>query len=335
MAKSNRHLNKGATALLPCLLCALVTTHAADSPALPPGVSAEQMQQIMATVPRVLPPQPLYAGEIPNVIAGPDEERATNWFGLDSAVAVSRPTWQAWLPAPERNTHTAVVVFPGGGYEMLSMQLEGRLIAAELQDHGIAAVVVKYRLPSDKTMRDKSIGPLQDAQQAVRVVRAHAQEWHIDPHRVGVMGFSAGGHLAATVSTHFERAYAPNPDQSNLRPDFSILIYPVVTMRTPSTHGGSRAALLGKSPTPQQVDLFSNELQVTDRTPPALLLAASDDNLVDVDNSIAYYEALRRHKVPAELVLLPHGDHGFFHIPRDEWLAPLWTWLRQGGWMMP
>jgi acetyl esterase/lipase len=193
---------------------------------------------------------------------------------------------------------------------------------------------VKYRIPSDKTMVDKSIGPLQDAQQAIRFVRQHAEEWNLDASRVGVIGFSAGGHLAATLATHFNKAYVDNPDHVNLRPDFLIAVYPVISMDR-ITHGGSRNALLGANPSDDQVRLFSNELQVTDQTPPTLLLHATDDQLVDVDNSIAFYEALRHAGVPVEMRLFEKGQHGFFLMPRDRWQSTIMDWLTSEGWQCP
>jgi acetyl esterase/lipase len=211
--------------------------------------------------------------------------------------------------------------------------MEGTQTAKALQDHGVTAIVVKYRLPSDLTMKDKSIGPLQDAQQALRVVRQHAKEWDIDPEKVGAMGFSAGGHLAATLGTHFSKSYAFEDDHANLRPDFLILVYPVISMKLGLTHVGSQDALLGANPAEAQVELFSNETQVTERTPPTLLLHASDDLLVDVDNSVQFYEALHHHGVPAQMLLFAKGNHGFFEIPTAEWHEAVWNWLRKNGWM--
>jgi acetyl esterase/lipase len=184
-------------------------------------------------------------------------------------------------------------------------------------------------------MKDKSIGPLQDAQQALRVVRQHAKEWDLDPGQVGVMGFSAGGHLAATAGTHFTKSYIPNDDTVNLRPDFLILVYPVISMKAGLTHAGSHDALLGTNPADVQVEQFSNEMQVTGQTPPTLLLHASDDLLVDVDNSVQFYEALHHHHVPAQMILFTKGNHGFFELATEEWHAPLWAWLQKNGWMNP
>jgi acetyl esterase/lipase len=200
-------------------------------------------------------------------------------------------------------------------------------------DHGIAAFVVKYRLPSDQTMVDKSIGPLQDAQQAIRFVRQHAREWNVDPSRIGAVGYSAGGHVASTLATHFNKAYIDNPDQVSLRPDFLILVYPVISMDARITHMDSRKALLGTNPSDDLVRMFSNELQVSADTPPTLLLHAGDDKLVDVDNSILFYEALRHAGVPVEARLFEKGQHGFFLMPRDRWQSAIFDWLQTNGWL--
>ena len=147
------------------------------------------------------------------------------------------------------------------------------------------------------------------------------------------MGFSAGGHLASTLATHFNKAYVNNPDGISLRPDFTILVYPVISMDAKITHFGSRTALLGPNPTDEQVKLFSNELQVTNDTPPALILQAEDDHLVDVDNSIAYFEALHHHDVPADMRIFRKGDHGLFLLSRDEWESLIPSWMEGNGWL--
>jgi acetyl esterase/lipase len=267
---------------------------------------------------------PLYGdGPIPNSKPGPNEESGDRGFIKN----VTRPEIQVYLPAKMRATGTSIVVIPGGGYAGLTFDFEGTQQAQFLADHGVAAFIVKYRLPSDKTMVDKSIGPLQDAQQGIRFVRQHAKEWNLDPTRVGVIGFSAGGHLATTLATHFNKSYVDNPDHVNLRPDFLIAVYPVISMDSRITHGGSRDALLGSNPSPEQVRLFSNDLQVTAETPPTLILHATDDQLVDVDNSIVFYQALRHAGVPVEMRLFEKGQHGFFMMPRDRWQSTITEWL--------
>lgn len=274
---------------------------------------------------------PLYGdGAIPNSKPGPDEETGTNTGWIQK---VSRPRIDVYLPARVKATGAGVLVFPGGGYAGLTYEFEGTQQAAFFIDHGIAAFVVKYRLPSDQTMVDKSIGPLQDAQQAIRFVRQHAQQWNVDPSRVGAIGFSAGGHVASTLATHFNKAYIDNPDQVSLRPDFLILAYPVISMDASITHMDSRRALLGTNPSDELVRMFSNELQVSVETPPTLLLHASDDRLVDVDNTIRFYEALRQAGVPVEAHLFQKGQHGFFLMPRDRWQSVILEWLETNRWL--
>lgn len=295
-------------------------------------VPAAVEAMIRPHIPQTLAPMPLYPAASPNAIAGADEELRLEFFGMLGFAKVSRPTLEVFRPPAARANGSAIVIFPGGAYQGIAYELEGKRVAEALQDRGFTAIVVKYRLPSDATMHDKTIGPLQDAQQAIRVVRQHAGEWNLSRSKIGVMGFSAGGHLASTLSTHFSKALVENPDKLSLRPDFAILVYPVISMDTKLTHADSRTALLGKQPSDATVRLYSNELQVTPSTPPTLLLAAGDDDAVSVDNSIAYYQALQRNKVPAQMVLFPQGGHGFFALPRDEWMAPLWSWLAKGGW---
>ena len=160
-------------------------------------------------------------------------------------------------------------------------------------------------------MKDKTIGPLQDAQESIRIVRRNAKEWKINPTKIGIMGFSAGGHLASTASTHYNQKVYPLKDSTSARPDFSVLMYPVISMNQEFTHGGSRNNLLGKNPDQALVDLFSNELQVTSDTPPAFLVHALDDGAVPVQNSINYLLALKKNRVSGELHIYEKGGHGF------------------------
>jgi acetyl esterase/lipase len=249
---------------------------------------------------------------------------------------VSRPTLTVWLPPAEKRTVTAVVVCPGGGYVHLAMTHEGTEVAAWLNSLGITAFILKYRLPSDETMMDKSIGPLQDAQRAIQVVRQRAAEWGVDPGRIGILGFSAGGHLASTAGTHFSKPAIPNPAGVSLRPDFMVLLYPVISFNDSTGHRGSRDNLLGKHPSAEAIREYSNELQVSDQTPPCFLVHAEDDKTVPVVNSIDFYEALMRHHVPAEMHLYPAGGHGFgLHnaTTKDQWPERLQNWLAAGGWL--
>ena len=269
---------------------------------------------------------------IPNSKAGPDEETTKDGSWIKN---VSRPVIQVYLPAKARATGAGIVVFPGGGYAGLTFDFEGTQQARFFVDHGIAALVVKYRIPSDATMIDKSIGPLQDAQQAMRIARRHAAEWEIDPRRIGAIGFSAGGHVASTLATHFGEPVVDNPEHANLRPDFLVLVYPVISMDAKITHMDSRKGLLGADPSESQIRFFSNELHVTKDTPPTLILHAADDRLVDVDNSIVFFQALRHAGVPVEAQLYQKGQHGFFLIPRDRWQGAIMDWLASSGCLAP
>ena len=286
--------------------------------------------------PNTLPAQEiidLYPSAIPNAIeTNQPEGKIDPATGLFRRVI--RPTLEVYLPEKDQATGAAVVICPGGGYAVVVYEAEGVRTAQELAKNGVAAFVLKYRLPNDSTMREKQYGPLQDAQQAIKLVRARADQWGVDSSRVGIMGFSAGGHLAATAATHYEPSRVENTNHTSLRPDFQILVYPVISMQDSLTHPDSRTRLLGPRPTPENIEAFSNEQQVNQDTPPAFLIHAGDDPLVSVENSIAYYEALRHHNVAAELHLYPEGGHGFvLRQPTEEWMHPLFRWMRNSGWL--
>ena len=215
-------------------------------------------------------------------------------------------------PAPkEKANGTAVIICPGGAYWGMAVKHEGSQVAKWLNSLGVTAFVLKYRLPDDSIMENKSIGPMQDGQRAIRMVRSHAKEWGIDPAKIGIMGFSAGGHLASTLSVHYEEKVYESSDLTSAKPDFSLLIYPVISMKDDVTHWGSRENLLGKNPTAEQIAHFSNDLQVNSETPPAFLVHSFDDDAVPVQNSINYALALQKFKIPCELHLYQAGGHGY------------------------
>jgi acetyl esterase/lipase len=220
-----------------------------------------------------------------------------------------KPTLAAYLPAKDKANGTAVVVCPGGGYGALAVEHEGKEVAAWLASQGVTAFVLKYRLGP----RYRHPAPLQDAQRALRTVRARADEWKLDPKRVGIWGFSAGGHLASTAGTHFDdgKPDADDPiERVGCRPDFLILAYPVITLKPPHAHMGSRRNLLGDKPTDELIDSLCNDQQVTAKTPPTFLFHTDEDAGVVPENSILFYLALRKHKVPAELHVYEKGRHG-------------------------
>jgi acetyl esterase/lipase len=277
---------------------------------------------------------PLYQGAIPNSTGYKMKEIPVKWEKFTGYRNIAEPSLGVYLPEKELANGTAVIICPGGGYWFENAEPEGKLIAETFIKHGITAFVLKYRLPSDSIMKDKSIGPLQDAQQAIKLVRQRAKEWSLDVNKIGIMGFSAGGHLAATAATHFDKAYIPNKEAINLRPDFAVLIYPVISFTDQLTHKGSRDLLLGTKPTAEQIKLFSNEQQVTKQTPPTWLTHTGDDTVVSVENSIQFYQALIKNNVAAEMHLYPKGNHGFVLFqPTEEWMQPLFDWIKKNGWM--
>jgi len=229
---------------------------------------------------------------------------------------------------PEKPNGTAIIVIAGGGYGVIVYNAEGINTAKSLAEKGISAFVLKYRLPNDEIMQEKKIGPLQDVQQSIKYLRENADKYGIDKSKIGIMGFSAGGHLASTAATHFEKSYIENLQNTSLRPDFQILVYPVITMQDALTHGGSRDALIGKNPLKEDKDLFSNDLQVKANTPITWLTHAADDKVVDVDNSIQYFEQLRKNKVEVEMHIFPKGDHGFI-FRQKGWMTPLFDWMER------
>jgi acetyl esterase/lipase len=278
---------------------------------------------------------PLYPDGIPNAKPTPatyaeknDKRNNDEWVTM-----VSIPTLTPFIPEKGTANGAAIVIFPGGGYGGLSMDKEGYRVAKEFNKFGVTAFVVKYRLPSDDIMVDKTIGPLQDAQQAVYMVRKHAAEWGIKTDKVGIIGFSAGGHLASTEGTHFDKPVIEDKENISVRPDFMILLYPVITFG-PLAHVGSRENLIGKTPSDAQLQLYSNEKQVTGNTPPTLLVHAEDDGTVPVQNTLMFYDALLNAKVKAEMHIFQAGGHGFgLNNPKskDKWIDWCKNWLDENG----
>lgn len=268
---------------------------------------------------------------IPNSKPADNTEAGETTNGILRIRDVSVPTLTMYKPSTPSAKKPAVIICPGGGYSILAATHEGSDVAKVFAEWGITAFVLKYRLPDDSIMINKEIGPLQDAQRAIQLVRENANKWNIDPHKIGIMGFSAGGHLASTASTHFEKPVIENKSNLSLRPDFSILIYPVISFTDSLAHMGSRNNLIGKNASLEKITEYSNELQVTAKTPPAFLVHSYDDKTVKVENSQRYYEALQRNKIPSELRLYEKGGHGYGmnnKTTNDSWMERLKIWLK-------
>ncbi len=249
---------------------------------------------------------------------------------------IQDPTITIYLPEKAKATGAAVVICPGGGYRVLAIKHEGHDIAKWFNEFGVAGIVVKNRLPTSENITDTSEVAMTDAQRAVRMVRHHAADWGIEKDKIGIMGFSAGGHLASTVGTHFDYGIANSADpiqKVSCRPDFMILMYPVISMSEDFMHAGSMKNLLGNNQSYEQKLRFSNEKQVTSETPPAILIHSSDDKAVPVENSIRFYEAMIKNNVPAELHIFNSGGHGYGLGRKDGTSHNLWKENCQ-AWMM-
>lgn len=277
---------------------------------------------------------PLYEGKVPYSNNAEVKENVvqTDITRISDVVA---PDISVYLPAKQFSTGQAVIICPGGGYRILAWDKEGKDVAKFLNSIGVAGIVLKYRLPVSANVTEPHKVPLSDVQRAMRMVRYNASKWNIDPGKIGVMGFSAGGHLASTLGTHFDygnKASADPVEQISCRPDFMILMYPVISFTTPYTHAGSRESLLGKNPPKELVEYYSNELQVKADTPPAFFVHANDDKGVPVENGLLMYEALRKNNIPAEIHIISEGGHGFglasnnTHI--SSWAGSLKLWLQ-------
>jgi len=290
------------------------------------GMNTLKAQQVMD----------LYPGKIPGAKAVPatyKELERINDGKVTGLSKVSHPTLTLYQPDPAKANGTAVIICPGGGYSGLAVAHEGEEVGRKFAEIGVTAFVLKYRLPSDSIMVDKSFGPLQDAEQAIYVVRKSAAKWKIDPAKIGIMGFSAGGHLASSLTVHYGDVKIENAEKLSLRPDFAVLLYPVISFIS-SPHVGSKNNLIGKDGSEAQKEYFSNERHVDAHTPKTFLVHANDDKAVPVENSILFNQAMVKNKVPVETHLYQGGGHGFgLHnkTTSDEWFEHLVNWMKSNG----
>ena len=274
----------------------------------------------------------IYEGPVPNALpCNKEEVISKNATGKIVIANVTSPTVMVFNPVKQDANKTAIIVCPGGGYSRLASGHEGTEVAEAFNKIGVTVFVLKYRLPFDSCMTNKEIVPLQDLQQTIKLVRDRAAGFDINPAMLGVIGFSAGGHLVSTGITKFAESYIENTSNTSLRPDFAILGYPVISMDSAICHKGSRDNLLGKKAAAAKLNLFSSDMQVTAQTPPTFLVHASDDKSVPVENSIRFYQALIKNKVNAELHIYQNGGHGFgLHnaTTSDAWFERATTWMR-------
>jgi alpha-L-rhamnosidase len=286
---------------------------------------------------------PLYeAGKVPNSIPVTtlvDSIYTQSWLtGRDTVVIVPRtimPTLTIFTPLAEKATGIGVIVCSGGSYRNVADRVEGIPAAKKLAAAGVTAFVLHYRVPRSDLMVNKEIGPIQDAQRAMQYVREHAGEYGIDGDKLGIMGFSAGGHLVSTAGTHFDKTYIDNPRGTNLRPDFMVLVYPVISFADSLTHLLSRRNLIGPDIYQEKIIEYSNELQVTSATPPTFITHAVDDTVVKVANSLCFAAALQQKHVPVKLFMYAKGGHGFGINNRTsttQWIDPCIDWIRKQEW---
>lgn len=274
---------------------------------------------------------PLYSGEIPNSKKAPSNFLEVKDTSRGYFTNVSIPTLTVFTPKKGAENGTAVIIFTSGGYRVVVD--EGEDIAKAFTNKGITAFVLKYRLPNDTIMLDKTIGPLQDAQMAIKHIRMNARKYNIDTDKIGFVGLSAGGHLASTEATHLNTVVIDNKENINLRPDFMVLAYPVISF-THAKVNATIAKLLGANPSEDSLNFFSNEKHVSINTPPTFLIHAGDDERVSVQHSLLFYEALQKAKVKSEFHILQSGGHGFAleHETRgDKWIYWCIDWLNENG----
>jgi acetyl esterase/lipase len=277
--------------------------------------------------------QPLY-NTIPNNIPSKNQEAESSNAGILIIEKVSIPSYQYFRVANDNQKRPCVIICPGGSYAILAAGHEGSDVAKYFNSIGVNALVLKYRIPNADNQIDKTIAPLQDAQQAILLARTNAGSWGIDENKIGIMGFSAGGHLAASLATHYNDVKIENPTKVSLRPDFQILIYPVISFG-PEGHEGSRINLIGNAndeKTKNAIAYFSSEKQITKEAPPAFLVHSKDDDVVPVANATYYYDNLKALKVSAELYLYEKGGHGYgMKNPTSEiiWTSVMKTWMQK------
>lgn len=274
---------------------------------------------------------PLYSGEIPNSRKTPADYQEVRDTARGYFTNTSVPTLTVFQPEKGTGNGTAVIIFPSGGYRVVVD--EGEDFGKAFTSKGITAFVLKYRLPSDEIMRDKTIGPLQDAQMAIKLVRMNAKKYNIDPAKIGFVGLSAGGHLATTAATHPGSVLIDNREKINLRPDFMILAYPVISF-VQAPVSGTVARLLGPNPSTDSLNFFSTEKHVTTDTPPTFLIHAGDDTRVSPLHSLLFFGALQRAGVKSELHILQSGEHAFgleHPTKGDQWFYWCIDWLNENG----
>jgi acetyl esterase/lipase len=274
---------------------------------------------------------PLYK-KIPNFIEAPNNEVEATTGGILRISKVSVPGYQ-FFSAGSDGTKPCVVICPGGGYGILAASHEGTDVAKYFNSIGVHALVLKYRIPSAENQQEKQWAPLQDAQQAIHLVRQNAKKWNVDPAKVGIMGFSAGGHLASTLATHYDDRKIKAKSSISFRPDFQILIYPVISFGK-FAHKGSRNNLLSPDTTAEKIAYFSNELHINKQSPPAFLVHAKDDKAVPVENSLIYAQQLKDNEVEAEVFLYEAGGHGFGMKNSNsaaKWTDSLKSWLEKSS----
>ncbi len=276
----------------------------------------------------------LWSDTMPNSVPTTQEEIFDEEQDIIKIRQVNHPTMEVFLPSERIRTGQAVLICPGGGYAMLAYDSEGTDVAKWLNGIGVVAVVLKYRLPMAQSNVVSHISPILDGQRAMRLIRQNSAEWGVDSDRVGVMGFSAGGHLASTISTHYDTKYAEIVDQIDLlsaRPDFSVLVYPVITFQDNYTDNGTRTRLSNSKVTTEIIEHFSSELHVNEQTPPAFLIHSSNDKIVPVQNSLQYYQQLIERNIESEMHIYPIGGHGYSLAIDDPYLS---TWTdRLAAWL--